>query len=229
MLRASRKGETDGAVDLAPEEDCLLRDAFGRYGGSARARTAAAPVVARYQQLGAGRWFLCDCRPGAERPPALVPVSQTHIRRHQDERWPVHSEDCVLFRDSAEQRIILDSHMRAAAARPMRLARHFDVAASALNGRIEAHSHTTKRPGLARLLLSLAEAAGFQIISAGWRPAPLVDQVKALWQAARAIELDADCRCRTSCARMRLASRSWPRRSPRRSHTGSRATGRTAC
>ena len=38
MLRASRRGETKGAVDLAPEEDRLLRDAFGRYGGSAQAR-----------------------------------------------------------------------------------------------------------------------------------------------------------------------------------------------
>jgi len=86
MLHASSKGETDGAVDLAPEEDRLLREAFGRYGGSARARSSAAPVVARFQQLGSGRWFLCDCRPGTDRPPALVPVPQTHMRCHQDER-----------------------------------------------------------------------------------------------------------------------------------------------
>jgi hypothetical protein len=44
MLRASRKAETYGAVDLAPEEDRLLRDAFGRYGGSTQARALAAPI-----------------------------------------------------------------------------------------------------------------------------------------------------------------------------------------
>ena len=190
MLRASRKGETDGAVDLAPEEDCLLRDAFGRRFGAGADRGSAGgrPLSAARRRslvpLRLPTWrgappCLGACVANAHTPPSGRAVA-------------VYSEDCVFFRDSAEQRIILDSHMRAAAARPTRLARSFDVAASALNGRIEAHSHTTKRPGLARLLLSLAEAAGFQIISAGWRPAPLVDQVKALWQAARAIELDAD-------------------------------------
>jgi hypothetical protein len=96
----------------------------------------------------------------------------------------------VFFRDAAEQRIILDSHTRSAAVRPLRLARRFDVAASTLSSRIEAHSHTTKRPGLARLLLSLADAAGYQTISTAWCAAPLVDQVTALWHAARRVELE---------------------------------------
>jgi hypothetical protein len=52
---------------------------------------------------------------------------------HQDERWSVHSKDCDLFRDNVEKRIILDSHARAAADRPLRFARRFDVANSTQN------------------------------------------------------------------------------------------------
>ena len=76
------KGVSADADPVTPDEDHALRAAFGRYGGSATARMAAMPVVARYQTLGAGRWFLCDCRPGVERRPALIPVALTHIRRH---------------------------------------------------------------------------------------------------------------------------------------------------
>ncbi len=35
-LRAAPKASVDGAVGLAPQEDRLLREAFGRYGGTAR-------------------------------------------------------------------------------------------------------------------------------------------------------------------------------------------------
>ena len=80
MLQVAPKGDVSGAVPVTSEEDRLLRAAFGRYGGQAEARAAAADVVGRYQQQGGGRWFLCGCRPGAEHPPILVPVSQTHIR-----------------------------------------------------------------------------------------------------------------------------------------------------
>jgi hypothetical protein len=61
-LRAAPKRSVDGAVGLAPEEDRLLREALGRYGGKPEARSKAAAVVARYQQMGAGMWLLCPCR-----------------------------------------------------------------------------------------------------------------------------------------------------------------------
>jgi len=61
-LRAAPKGSVGGAVGLAPQEDRLLRKAYGRHGGTPEARREAASVVARYQQMRAGMWLLCLCR-----------------------------------------------------------------------------------------------------------------------------------------------------------------------
>lgn len=132
MLRVAPKGDVAHATSLPAEQDRMLRAAFGRFGGQPKAREAAVPIVRHYQQLGAGSWFLCDCRLGAERPPALVPVAQTHIRRHQDERWPVHSDACDFRREPAEQRAIVDSYSAAAASRPLRLVRPVGAASPAM-------------------------------------------------------------------------------------------------
>lgn len=191
MLRAAVKGETAGATALEPEEERALRAAFGRYGGRHQDRVAAAAVVRRYQQHGAGCWILCDCRPVADRPPALVPVSQTHIRRHQDARWPAHDIACDFYRDPAEQLVITASYTRDAAERPLRLARAFAPATPALERHFVAASHHAARPGLARLLVRLVTDAGLQRIEPGWRPPALKDQAKAIWTAAKAIHLDA--------------------------------------
>ena len=194
MLRVAPKGEVAGAVFVTPEEDRILRDAFGRHGGEPSAREAAVAVVRHYQQLGVGQWFLCDCRSDAERPPALVPVAQTHIRRHQDARWPVHCDACDFRRDPEEQWLITASHSAAAAARPMRLVRPFRDGTAPLEERVSRISQDVKRPGLARLLMRLVTEAGLQRIEPGWRPPPLVDQIKAMWAAAKAVEIDAGLR-----------------------------------
>jgi len=192
MLRVAPKGDIASAMLIEPEEDRLLRSAFGRYGGRAAARAAAAPVVGHYQQLRGGQWFLCGCRPEAERPPALVPVSQTHIRRHEDARWPVHCDTCDFYREPDEQRVITGSYAPPAVSEPLRLARPLGRAAAAAPERlIEARTHDTTRPGIARLLVQLVTGAGLQVIEPHWRPSPLIDQVKAIWAAARAIEIDA--------------------------------------
>ena len=168
-----------------------MRAAFGRYGGRADARAAAAAVVARYQQLGAGHWFLCGCRFNAERPPALVPVSQTHIRRHEDARWPVHCETCDFYREPGEQRAITASYAPPSAGKPLRLALPLGrAAAEAPSHRIEGASRHMERPGLARLLVQLVTEAGLQVIGPGWRPPALIDQFKAIWTAAKRIEID---------------------------------------
>ena len=52
-------------------------------------------------------------------------------------------------------------------------------------------SHDTSRPGIARLLVQLTTDAGLQAIDPDWRPAPLIEQIKAIWAAARSIEIDA--------------------------------------
>jgi len=81
VLHVVPKGQTDAALALSAREDALLRAAFGRYGGSVLARRAAAPIVQHHQQIGAGRWILCDCRPDAPRPPVLVPVAPHQVVR----------------------------------------------------------------------------------------------------------------------------------------------------
>ncbi len=195
MLQVAPKGDVAGAMPVTVEEDRLLRAAFGRYGGRAEARTAAATVVGRYQQLGGGRWFLCCCRPGAERPPALVLVSQTHIRRHDDGRWPLHGEACDFYREPAEQRAVTASYAPPSVDKPLRLARPLGrVAGPAKEARIETCSRHTSRPGLARLLAQLVTDARLQAIPPGWQPPPLVEQVNMLWTAARAVEIDAGVR-----------------------------------
>lgn len=190
MLRHAPKGAFAEADSVTPEEDAALRVAFGRFGGHEAARRAAMPVVARYQQRGGGRWLLCDCRPGAERPPALIPVAMTHVRRHDDPRWARHAEGCDFNREPAEQLVITASHLRPSS-RAFRLARRFvPITATAMLREFKACSQASKRPGLARLLMRLVTDAGLQEALPGWRPPPLPDQVKAIWTAARPLELD---------------------------------------
>ena len=148
------------------------------------------PVVARYQTLGPGRWLLCDCRPGAERPPALIPVAMTHIRRHDDERWSRHAEGCEFDREPEEQLAITASYRRSKQ-RPFRLARRFEpLFTSALKREFKATSQASRRPGLANLLAHLVTDAGLQAVPFGWSPPPVPDQAAMLWKAARAMALD---------------------------------------
>ena len=149
MLRYAPR-ETSPPELVTPEEDDLLRKAFGRYGGSFAARLDAIRVVARYQQHGSGKWLLCDCRPGAERPPALIPVAMTHIRRHEDARWPVHAETCKFFREPEEQLVLTASYLRSRS-RPFRPVRRFTMWVEQMAGPFTACSQASRRPGLAQL------------------------------------------------------------------------------
>ena len=36
----------------------------------------------------------------------------THIRRHEDTRWPVHAETCEFFREPEEQLVLTASYLR---------------------------------------------------------------------------------------------------------------------
>ena len=87
MLKDCRKGEAEGGQALNPEEDCALRLAFGRF-ATPEARAAGASVVRRYQHLGFGKWFLCNCQDSGGRPPILIPVLETYVRRYTDPPWP---------------------------------------------------------------------------------------------------------------------------------------------
>jgi len=192
MLSAVPRQGREEARPLDLRADTILRAAFGRYGGGAKARLAAAPIVARYQVEARGSWFLCDCRPGVPRAPLLVPVSRSHIRRVIDDHWPQHAEGCDFFREPAEQRLAIASQRRDAAERPLRLAPAVRPAVVELTQTIESRSAESYRPGIARLLLRLVWDAGLQRRGPGKLVPPVKDQVAALWRAARWIEIDQD-------------------------------------
>lgn len=52
------------------------------------------------------------------------------------------------------------------------------------------NSQDANRPGVARLLARLVTDAGLQTVGAEWRAPMLIDQVKAIWTAARQLDLD---------------------------------------
>jgi hypothetical protein len=66
---------------------------------------AATTVVHAYQRLGAGHWILYDCV-NSSPPPALMPVLESHIRRHDKPPWPEHDQDCDFYRDHLKQHAI---------------------------------------------------------------------------------------------------------------------------
>jgi hypothetical protein len=82
MLKVTPRGRLEGLRALSAQEVRALRDAFGRW-PEPGARSAGAAVVRAYQHLAAGTWFLCDCLTTSP-PSALVPVLESHIRRHHD-------------------------------------------------------------------------------------------------------------------------------------------------
>jgi hypothetical protein len=193
MLHVAPKGQTAPAIPLPAYEDALLRAAFGRYGGHPIARQEAARVVRYHQHIDAGRWFLCDCRPDMPRPPALVPVAQNHIRRHEDARnarWPAHAEACDFFRDPLEQRAISLSYA-APDEREWRLARPLGNDAPYLQRRLRGVSRHVARPRLARLLVYLMTEAGLQRVGEDGLIPAIRLQVQALWTAAGSVSLDA--------------------------------------
>jgi hypothetical protein len=189
MLKVCRKGDVEGGQTLSADEDRALRLAFGRF-AAPEARSAGAAVVQRYQHLGFGNWFHCDCRDSQERPPVLVPVLESFIRRHTDPAWPPHADGCDFQRDPAEQRAITRSYARPASG-PLRLLRGFsndeeDYEPSAPMQRC----YSRRREALATLLMQLVEQAGLNRIPAEGGGGPdLGEQYRRLRAAAHAFEL----------------------------------------
>lgn len=190
MLSRAPKGRIAPAEPLSPGDDRLLRRAFGRYGGKAAARADAVDVVRRAQIEAGGHWLLCDCRPALERPPALVPVLETYLRRHTQAGWPAHAEACEFFREPAEQAEITASY--APLPRPrVRLVRAFERGATEPVLCLEPASAARGRSQLARLLTTLMDQAGLQRIGPiGPWPPPMPEQLRRIWPVARAIFVD---------------------------------------
>ena len=146
------------AWTLDRADDRALRVAFGCYSGAVSARAEAVPVVRRVQTTGRGCWVLCDCRPAAERPPALVPVAETHLHRHVQAGWPQHDPACTFFREPAEQAAVSASYAPIHRSQ-VRLVRSFELGPSVPLQRRETASPANRRPQLARLLIRLLTEA----------------------------------------------------------------------
>ena len=188
MLRLTRRGEVAELRDLTADEDLALRRAFGRY-GRVEDRTVGAAVVRRHQHSGAGRWFLCDCLGDVPRPPALVPVTEDHIRRHVEAPWPAHDPACDFYRDLAEQRSICGSYARVAPRKPIPLVTSYKVPEHT-KPTVTGRSRDRHRGRLATLLMTLLEQAGLTRIGPGQPLPPIADQYRALRTAGREIELE---------------------------------------
>jgi hypothetical protein len=151
MLKVATRGSWRGCLSV--HEDRALRDAFGRW-PELWARAAGAAVVQAYQRVGTGHWFLCDCVTSA-RPPALVPVSESYIRRHHEPPWPEYDPDCDFFRDHLEQRAIVRAFSRRLGNGPISLLTHLAETEDEPKPRVTGHSYARSRGALAMSLTQL--------------------------------------------------------------------------
>jgi hypothetical protein len=186
MLRGGPKRDPERALPVDPDDDARLRLAFGYFGGLAAARAAAVPIVRRLETTDDGHWLYCDCLKDGT-PPVLVPVAETHLRRHVTEEWPAHAPDCEFFRDSEERRAAAASYQPLRNGR-LRLVRSFE-GSGARRSRLDVVSPVRRRPRLARLLAWLLTEAGLQRIAPDGDPS-ILDQIKAVWSKAGDIWLD---------------------------------------
>lgn len=162
MLAATVKGRTEPAIPLSADDDRLLRQAFGRFARRDR-REAAAAIVRRLQTTGPGHWVLCDClgdQASGHRPPALVMVNETHVRRHVSEYWPQHADDCDFFREPEEQRRITASYAKPDPGAPLHLIGAYRSDSPPRPPGLAGISHAHERPKLGRLLTRLVNEAG---------------------------------------------------------------------
>lgn len=189
MLRVCEKSDYSTVIPLSPDEDRAMRRAYGRF-GTAEARAAGAEIVQRVQHKGPGCWFACDCLDGMEkRPPVLIPVLESFIRRHTDPPWSAHSEHCDFFREPVEQKAITRSYGPPSAG-PLRLVRRYGLADGAAPEREVYRSYTWRREGLATMLRLLQIKSGlFRFASPSSRP-KLGDQYRLLRGAAAEVEID---------------------------------------
>ena len=189
MLQVSRRSGVQDQRVLSPQEDRALRRAFGRY-AEPEARAAGAAVVHHYQRAGSGNWILCDCLGQVERPPALIPVAEAHIRRHHEPPWPDHDPDCDFYRDAAEQHAITRSYARLPDGKRVALLARLKTNERTRPQQLTGRSFARSRGALATLLMRLIEEAGLNQVLPVGATAALGEQYKAIRRAAQRVEID---------------------------------------
>lgn len=182
------------------DEDTILRNAFGRFGGTQVARDEAEPIVRRYQTLGSGRWFVCGCRDSHEHPSVLVPSSERFIRRHVTKQWPEHEEFCDFRQEPTRQRAIVGGFKRKALpANGFRLLRPFERDREDIGDRGQKRAGTTRRqPRLARVLMELMARSGLQVIGEDGTRSKIGDQFREIKKVATDIQLDENVKLRSA-------------------------------
>lgn len=139
--------------------------AFGRFGGAKSSREAAVPFIRETQN--SGRWIFCSCRKGA----LLIPYEHEFVhRRHH--KSPAHDDNCPFSVEPVEQFAISRSMQPQPRNQPFNLLRAFAEdrdAPRATTGDRNYSSVTpnTRRPRLAKLLMSLLEKSGVQKRASG--------------------------------------------------------------
>ena len=189
MLKACLKGDYMTVIVLSERQDRLLRRGFGRF-ATPEARAEAALVVQDFQLRGPGYWFRCDCLDyQEERPPVLIPVLESFIRRHTESPWPAHAETCDFFREPAEQRAITKSYGPPAPG-PLRLVRRYAQADGESPIREAYRSYAWRREGLATMMRQLQIQSGLNRVANSSSRPKLGDQYRLLRGAAGQFELD---------------------------------------
>jgi hypothetical protein len=122
--------------------------------------------------------------------PALIPVSEAHVRRHHEPPWPDHDPDCDFYRDRAEQRLITRSYRRPAVGKRLALVAGLKDHEEAPVSRLTARSYSRSRGALATTLMHLIETAQVNVISADGQKPVLSDQYRALRRAACDLQID---------------------------------------
>lgn len=191
MLKIRQKNNREGSCDLVSGEFKLLSDAFGRNGGTLDQRRLAQPIVGKYQGLGSGGWFYCNCR-GNERPtPVLYPSNHTHVVRHP--KRPNHDENCTFFcPPRIEWRITTSHRSRERPEGYALLADFSDVRETAPDRAIRRFSQNCSRPRLATLLYTILTRSGIMIVGSNGRRPSHASQLRDIFLASRQMQLDAE-------------------------------------
>ena len=122
------------------------------------------------------------------RPPVLVPVLGSFVRRHVEGRWPEHAEWCDFFRDAAAQAAVNASYRDDTATG---LVRAFADGAAAPRQVVTRSGSEHRRSRLARMLFKLLDRSGLASFQYGQRRS-LSDQYGALRRAAELVPLEGD-------------------------------------
>jgi hypothetical protein len=131
---------------------------------SARSKSRRRDRCRSLSKTGVGCWFFCDRLGRVDQPPALIPVSEAHVRRHHEPPWPDHDPDCDFYRDRAEQRLITRSYRRPAVGKRLALVASLKDQEARVP-RLTARSYSRSRGALATTLMHLIETAQVNVTS----------------------------------------------------------------